>query len=117
MIRGLPQLGADFTINVTDFPLTNGTFTQVARQDGSRYAIIFSNNTGVAAFIQPNGANAALVGLPVLQGQLPLILYWEQTGGLAQVPWFATCNPANTTLEVIEVFYRPVLLPQSEEQP
>lgn len=107
MTDSLAKIGSDFRWKVTDFPLTNGNFTQVAKQDPNRYFILFSNNTGVAAFVNPDGPFPNLIGIPVIQTTLPFRLDWDEAGGMVQAPWWATCNPANTTLEVIEIFYQP----------
>lgn len=116
MRLGLPYLGSQFRYKVTDFSLTTGNFTQVAKLDGNRYFILFSNNTGVAAFVSPDGPFPGLTGIPVTQTTLPLRFDWDEAGGLVQAPWWATCNPASTTLEVIEVWYQPTgeVAPPSE---
>lgn len=107
MTPRLSVLGSQFRWRVTDFALTNGTFTQVAKPDPNRYFILFSNNTAVAAFVNPDAPFPNLVGIPVTQNTLPLRFDWNEAGGMVQATWWATCNPAAATLEVIEVFYQP----------
>lgn len=110
----LPALGAQFQIKQYDVPLTNGTVTQVTGQNGNRYAIVFTNNVAVACFLFFGQSVSGLTGVPVLQGQFPITFAWESTGGLCQLPIYATCNPATSTLSVVEVLWIPQLSPNDE---
>ncbi len=100
----LRELVGEFDVVATDYSL-NISVSQVAKYDGSRWAIIFGcyNSTSVYLHTLPTVASGKGMQTPTSGGTI--ILKFPDVGPLVNQAWYGV-GSGTATLTVWEVFFR-----------
>lgn len=103
----LPDWGSDFNFVSTNYADATGAPYSIAKQDPSRWAIIFSNTGTKQVLVDINGNPTLTSGIFLAINSAPFLIYGSQVGGLVQAAWYAVGGTPLNSLQVVEVFYRP----------